>query len=185
MGIAEYNYEDFQTSQQSKQDETLLVKFFIKSVEDKGQTLEQGRPVFREREYIDIRIPGSRDGASRPCTHKDKQRFPKHYAAFQQRVEKPEEGTPLVEWGAISRTTADEMAFHNIKTVEQLAGMSDNLAGQFMSGGAYKQKAQRFLEATKENLTIEKLQEELNSRDSLLSQLQEQIDELRIAQETE
>ena len=122
MAIADFNHEDFQSTQQQEQDSTLLVKFYIKAVADKTATAEQGRPIFREREYIDIRIPGSRDGAARPATFRDQQRFPKHYQAFKQRIDQPSEGTPLVEWGMISRSQAEELAFKNIKTVEQLAG---------------------------------------------------------------
>ena len=131
-------------------------------------------------EYIDIRIPGSRDGAARPARFADKQRFPRHYAAFQQRIELAEEGTPLTEWPVVSRSLADEMAFFNIKTVEQLANVNDNVAGQFMGAQMYKQKAKAWLERAKEDVTVDKLKEELAQRDHLLKSLQEQVDKLTL-----
>ena len=80
---ADINHEDFLQTHQSEQDEKLLVKFYYKTVKDVGASEEQRRPVFKEREYIDIRIPGSRGtGAARPATLRDRKRFPRHYAAF-------------------------------------------------------------------------------------------------------
>lgn len=182
MATADFNYEDFDASAQSEQDATLLVKFYTKSVENKSESAKQGRPVFREREYIDIKIPGSRDGAARPATYRDKQRFPKHYAAFKQRTSAPAEGTPLLEWGPISQSMAMEMAFHNVKTVEQLAEMSDTLCQQFMGAQNFKAKAVRYLERMKEEVTVDHLQAELASRDKMLEEMQDQIDILMINQ---
>jgi hypothetical protein len=182
MSVADFNHEDFEQSHQSEQDERLLVKFYVKAVEDKTRSKTEGRPVFKDREYIDIKIPGSRDGAARPATYRDKQRFAKHYAAFKQRVETPQEGTPLREWGPISASMCEELAFQNIKTVEQLADVSDTLCQGFMGAQTFKAKAKRYLERMKEEVSVDRLQEELASRDVLLANLQTQIDSLMLEQ---
>lgn len=83
----------------------------------------------------------------------------------------------------ISRSQAEELAFKNIKTVEQLAGVSDTLLQQFHGGGMLRQKAASFLERMKEEVTVDRLQDELASRDVMLAQMQKQIDELRAAYE--
>lgn len=177
--IAEYDYADFESSQQTEQDAKLLVKFYHKSVKDKARSEDEGRPIFKEREYIDIRIPGSRDGAARPASYRDKQRFPKHYQAFKQRIELPEEGTPLTEWGGVTRSLAEELAFSNIKTVEQLAAVPDSLAGGMMGGMTLKTKATAWLERCKEDVSLERLEGELQSRDMLLDSLQQQLTDLQ------
>lgn len=178
MAIAEFNVEDFDNRRQQEQDAKLLVKFYVKSKKDAQRSKDEGRAIFKDVEYIDIRIPGSRDGAARPASHQDKQRFPKHYQAFKERAEVVEEGTPLSEWPPISRSTAEEMAFFNIKTVEQLASVNDTVAGQFMGAQMFKQKAKAWLEAAKEDLTVEKLTKELKKRDKLLETMQGQLDKL-------
>ena len=175
------NYEDFQPSHQARQDETLLVKFYTKSVQDRERSERRGRPVFREVEYIDITVPGQRNSVRRPATHRDKQRFPRHYQAFKQRIEIPEEGTPLAEWGLISRSTADMLAFSNVKTVEQLAEVPDNIITDFMNGLSLKQKAKDFLQRTKNDVTIGQLEEALRERDDKLSALMERLEELEKA----
>lgn len=178
MAIADVDYEAFQPSRQSEQDATLLVRFYLHPVLDKTQSETRGRPIYVEKEYVEISVPGSRGGVKRRATHQDKERFPKHYAAFQNRVSVPEEGTLLAEWPPISRSVVEELAFHNIKTVEQLASVSDALCQQFMGGGLYKQKAQKWLDNANSGLTVQKLQDELAQRDELMQQMQAQIDQL-------
>lgn len=178
MAIAEFDVQDFDNGRQREQDAKLLVKFYMKSVKDKQRSKDEGRDIFKEKEYIDIRIPGSRDGAARPATHSDKQRFARHYDAFQQRIDISQEGTPLTEWPVVSRSVADEMAFFNIKTVEQLANVNDTIAGQFMGAQMFKQKAIAWLARAKEDVTIDRLKDELEQRDNALQMLQKQLDEL-------
>ena len=178
-GTAEYNHEDFEQTQQQEQDKTLLVKFFYKTVEDKGASAEQGRACFKEREYIDIRIPGTRGaGATRPATPRDKKRFERHYQAFKQRVELPLEGTPLSEWPVITRSQAEELAFASVKTVEQLANMSDAIASGFMGGQMFKAKAQKWLEQAKSDVSVGQLEAELAKRDAQIEALSAKLESL-------
>lgn len=179
MAIAEYDYADFENGKQAEQDAKLLVKFFVKTKEDVTKSAEQGRPVFKELEYIDIQIPGNRgSGIKRPATFKDKQRFPKHYAAFKQRIELPQEGTPLTEWPVISRSLAEEMAFHGVKTVEHMADMADNIASSFMGGQSFKAKANEWLERAKKDVTQSQMEVELAKRDAQIAALSAKLDAL-------
>ncbi len=176
MQQAEYNHQDFNLSQQAKQDESLYVKFFLKSVEDKAQTLKEGRPIFKEVEYVDIRVAGKRDSlACRRATYQDKQRFSKHYDLFKTRTEMPLEGTPLSEWPQISRSQVEELAFLNCKTIEQLCEMSDTHVSQFRGGYSLKQKAQQWMESASKSKV---LAENLEMKTKQVEQAKE-IDELK------
>lgn len=179
MAIAEYDYADFENGKQAEQDAKLLVKFFLKTKEDSTKSAEQGRPVFKELEYIDIKVPGNRgSGVKRPATFKDKQRFPRHYAAFKQRIELPQEGTPLAEWPVISRSMAEELAFNGVKTVEHMADMSDTIASSFMGGQSFKAKAKDWLARAKKDVTESHLAAELEKRDKLIATMQAQLEKL-------
>ena len=161
------NHEDFLHTNQTTQDDRLLVKFFTKAREDKSATLAEGRPIFKDVEYIDIKIPGSRTGgACRPATQRDKERFPRHYAAFQQRQEMPDEGTPLAMWPPMSRALVEQMAFFNVKTVEQLAAVPDNQTKNMLGMSKYKQLAQAYLDASKADAPMAQMQAELAERDA-------------------
>jgi len=146
MQTADFNHNDF--SDQREADKALLVKFLIKPKQDKAKSLDEGRPVFKDTEYIDIKIAGNRTGgACRPATPADKQRFSEHYAAFKQRTDQDlATGMPLIEWPLISRSFAEELAFFHVKTVEQLATMADSQISKFMGGYDLRGKAKKWLE---------------------------------------
>lgn len=143
---ADFNHNHFEQGN-NEGDNALLVKFEVRPKEDKTASREQGRPIFKDVEYVDIRTPGSRNGhICRPATLADKQRFSRQYDAFKRRVEAPVEGTPLAEWTVITRSRVEELQYFNLKTVEQLANMRDSDAGRIMGGLGLKQQAKEWLE---------------------------------------
>jgi len=177
--VAEFETDHFESSKQSEEDKKLLVKFFLKPRPDRKATLEQGRPVFRDVVHVDIKIPGSRNtGICRPATPKDKLRFADHYNAFTERTEAPGEGTPLTEWPLITRSRCEEYAFIHIKTVEQLAGVSDTHIGKFMGGLAMKQKAIDWLEVAEDEAPMLKLKAEIAERDERILKLEKQMEQI-------
>lgn len=134
---------------ESKGDESLFVRFYVAPVENKAASKEEGRPIFEDKEYIEIRIPGDRKSAvTRIARQKDIDRFPRHYAAFKNRTseEVEEIGTPLREWTPIPRSLVEEFAYFNIKTVEQLAGVNDGNVQKASGLFEWRQKARDFLE---------------------------------------
>ena len=163
----------------NKGDENLLVRFFIDAVEDTAETAKQGRKIFKDVEWIDIRIPGSRDAVIRPVRPKGPQndidRFPRHYSLFKARIGNDEQvvGTPLAAWPwqGMTRSRVEELKFLNIRTVEQLAGMSDSLGMKIMGYHGMKQAAQAFLESTKATAPLLRLQALL---DKALLKIEEQ-----------
>jgi hypothetical protein len=178
MAFADVNYQDFQPTQQDEQDKMLLVKFEYRNVQDQAATKAEGRPIFKEKVYIDMKVPGSRNGIVRPASANDKARFQRHYDAFKARIELPSEGTPLAEWPLISRSLAEELTFMNVKTVEQLANLKDSFAGSLMGGNNLKAKAKEWLDRAGNGLTAERLQTELADRDKQLADMQLQLNDL-------
>ena len=186
MQVAEFDTDNFEARHQSAEDRKLLVKFFIKPREDRQATLKAGRPVFKDVEYIDIKIPGSRNtGVSRPASPKDKQRFHEHYQAFKGRMEAPSEGTPLTEWPLITRSMCENLAFIHIKTVENLADVADNHISQFMGGLNMKQKAADWLEVAADEAPMLELKQQLAERDERISKMERQLEQLLAAQTVE
>ena len=175
METANYNPQDFQPGGRHEADKNLLVKFFVKPRQDKGASKEEGRPIFKDTEYIDIKIPGNRSGgACRPATGGDRQRFPEHYAAFKQRTENDETivGTPLTEWPLISRSMAEELAFFHVQTVEQLANMADVQVGKFMGLFQIKEKANLWIDSAAKEKPMWEM-------DQKIKQMRAENDELR------
>lgn len=180
MPIADLNPDDFMSRNQNRMDEGLLVKFYIKPLKDDEETIKQGRPIFKEVEYVDIKIPGNRlSGAVRPATTADIERFPRHYAAFKNRVtDELVEGTLLSEWPLMSRSMVEQLAFFNVKTVEQLASMTDGNAQKFQGINGFKAKAKEWLKVAKEGKAAADLAQELEKRDQQIEMLTAQVNKL-------
>jgi hypothetical protein len=128
-------------------DETLLVRFYLEAYQDVAKTAEEGRPIYTDTPFISIMQPGNKDSVIiRPASQMDKARFPRHWAAFNDRqVEVLVEGTPLDQWPAMTRSMVEELKFKNIRTIEQLIGMSDSNAQGFMGINALREKAKKYL----------------------------------------
>ena len=173
MQQAEFNHNDFADTAEA--DKSLMVKFFYKERPDSAKSEELGRPVFKEVAYIELRVAGQRDvQACRPATVADKQRFPRHFDAFERRVEAPTEGMPLSEWPQITRTQAEELAFLNVKTVEQMATVKDSNISNMMGGYGLREKAQKWLEIN-DKQSVDREKEELRGQ---VAELQAQMRQL-------
>ena len=164
------------TASEEEADRTTLARFMIKSKQDMTASKKAARPVFRDVEYIEIRIAGNRtDFVCRPATYRDKSRFPRHYAAFKQRIELPEEGTPLVEWTGITRSQAEELAFFHIKTVEQLASVSDTNGQNFMGFSTLQAAARSYIQLATNTVDAQDMQDQLAKRDDEIEGLKVQV----------
>ena len=160
--------------------DTLLVKFFKHAKQDAAASLEAGRPIFNELVYVEKRIPGNRDSViRRPIYDKDKQEFPRHYAAFLAREDQATvSGTPLGLWPGVSTAQVEELKHFNVCTLEQLVGMPDSQSGQFMGLATLRKKAGEFLAATERAAPVLQHAEELEAQKRENARLQAQIDEL-------
>lgn len=181
MALATLDYDHTVHQRQNAGDENLLVKFYMDPMEDPAASKKEGRPIFKEVEWIDIRIPGSRDNiVIRPVREGDKQRFAAHYAAFRNRVEKGGEemiGTPLEVWPVVSSSQAKELHFFNIRTVEGLAGAPDSLGQKFMGFQSLKDRARAFLKAAEGTAPILALQERVEQLEAANARLAKELKE--------
>ena len=134
--------------QRNSEDDTLLVRFFKDSTQDFDRTEKEGRPCFKEVDFIQISQPGNLSSeVIRPATMRDKARFPRHYAAYEQRNdEEYSEGTPLTEWPMINKAMVEELRYFKVRTVEQLAGMTDSSVQSAAGFSSLRQKAADWLE---------------------------------------
>ena len=154
-------------------DDILLVKFTIEPQKNVTRSLEEGRPIFEDKEWISIMAPGSRNEVRREARMQDKERFPRHYAAFKNRQDQQvNEGTPLSEWPGATRSQVEEMKFWNIVTVEQLAGVADSTMGQVRGLVTLKQSAIKYLDASKGNAAAEQLAEQKAINAKLMERLE-------------
>ncbi len=86
-------------------DASLHVVFYSKPVQNMFQTEKEGRPIFRDVDYVRIMLPGDKNNIIDTFASDDhKRRFPLHWAHYQnQRTGGAEVGTPLSACGRLAR----------------------------------------------------------------------------------
>lgn len=173
-------------------DSKLYVEFRMEAVHMGAESEKQGRPIYKDVPYIEINFPGDRTKKIyRPvkmeADHQspaDPVRFPRQWGAFQNQQEQVQMGTPIEQWGPLTKSQAMELKAMRIHTVEQLAGIPDqNLT--WLGAREMRDKAEVWLKQAgngKEVLRLEaenvQLREDLAQQKEQLKELADRLDAL-------
>jgi hypothetical protein len=157
----------------------LHVQFSLKPVKDEAKSLEEGRPIYVEKEWIDIKIPGDKDNdVSREIRASDKEQYPLQWAAFVNKKEQPIEGTLLEQLPFLSKAQVLEFNGIGIRTAEQFRDMSDAIGMKIMGYHGIKKRIAVFLDAATGSATTQKLASELEKRDNEIAMLKTMVETL-------
>jgi hypothetical protein len=170
---ADFDHRAF--ANRTSEDDRLYVQFYVAPFKDDAATAAEGRPIYKDVEFIRIQQPGNLlSRIERPVRETDAARFPKQYAAFQAGKEDQNTGTPLAEWPLMTRAQVEELKYFRVFTVEQLAELDENSVQKMMGGQTMKTKAKDWLDRAGGNKIVNELRDQ-NTK------LQLQIDELQAA----
>lgn len=112
----------------------IAVRFYVAPMQNEERTKKEGRPIFDDTEMCEIRVTGSLDKIVEVVADKHKYRFPDVYAAFKKGLDQDKvSGFPLAEYSVITRSQVEELRYFGVRTVEQLADITD---GNLMRLGA-------------------------------------------------
>lgn len=152
-------------------DTKLIIQFFTDAKQNAAETLKQGRPVFDEKTFIQINIPGDKNTEIiREAREGDKNEYSRQWKAYEEGRERHIDGTPLSEWPLMSRSQIAELNAINIWSVENLVDLPDSgLDNIGMGARALQQKAQQFLDAQSDTSA------QLAETQRQLAELQEQV----------
>ena len=133
--------------QQEAGEDHCTPRFYMRAVQNKRRTQIEGRPIFDQKPYVEIFIPGEKHNRpDRAVSDDDKARWPSAWKLFQESQEEVIEGTPIEAWPYLNRAQVAEFKALNILTIEGLANMADGLLDRLGPGGRDIQKrAQQFL----------------------------------------
>lgn len=158
-----------------------LVEFYTDAVQNNFRSKQEGRPIFEDRVFVRIQTPGdTRTTINREATDQDKARFPKSWSAFEQGLSEVTEGTPLAQWTAVSASQVKELAHVHVRTVDQLAALSD--ASIQRMGPGYqqlRQQARHYLENAQDGAKATEVQRENDDLREENALLKEQIKALK------
>jgi hypothetical protein len=176
MGMADSDFL-YAGASPSDDDKRLFVTFTMEARLDNQKTTEEGRNIYRNVEFITLRIPGDKTlSIHRPVRPSDKHRFPIQYAAFKNLQGEVVVGTPLRLWPGASPAQVKELEYFNVQTVEQLAAMPDGSSGANMMGiQALRAAARQYVQLSKEQAPLLKVQKELEERDNKIAALEDLI----------
>jgi hypothetical protein len=164
-------------------DSKLYVTFYVRPIKNAFRSEQEGRPIFEEREYIKIIVPGdSKTTVDCPVTDEFRGRFEKQYEKFKKGLAQAVEGTPLEMWPQMTVGLCAELKAMNISTVDQLAALDDSKAQKIMGSHELRRKAQLFLSAAKGEAENNKITAELQKRDDEIALLKMQIQQILEAQ---
>ena len=155
-------------------------RFFIDSVQDPVASEREGRPIFRDKERVEIIIAGNQ--YTKPIENvndEHRQRWPKEYAAFKDGIELSPEGTPIEEWPILKRSQILELKALGFKTVEHIRDMSDQAIQRVgMGGRRLKELADVFLDDANRVAETNRLALENERQRDEISALRHQIEEM-------
>lgn len=140
-------------------DQGVNMEFYKDSVPSMIQSEQAGHPVFVEKDFVRIVIPGSQNTIIEvPADDTHRKRFPLQWAKYQAGDRNSEmTGWKLEEWPAINTAQVKTLKYMNIFTVEQLAGISDGGAQAVGHGGMeLRTRARAAVGAAKDGAAVEK-----------------------------
>jgi hypothetical protein len=159
-------------SDEQNADSRLQVRFYKRPVQQEAETLEAGRPIYKEFDFVHICVAG--DTLTEIDTYalsSHKTRFPIQWANYQNRLGKDDVevvGTPVSEWPLVSKSQAEELRAMKFYTVESIANASDQQLQRMgmaagMSPYAFRDKAKSYLNLASDSAETDKRAQEINN----------------------
>jgi hypothetical protein len=169
------------------------VEFFIEPVEKPALSIEAGRPIFEDTEFVRLRFVGdpkssfvapANDPAGRDREsgqpYSWAQKYPDHYRHFKNNQDQQAAaGTPLTEVPWLTAAKRAELKALNIMTVEGLAQLDGALLQRIgMGARELKNKAQAWLDAAAGNAVEARLAGENAALRDQMEAMQAQINQM-------
>lgn len=184
MDTLEYDHTLF--SRPDAGDESLVAFFYMGVTKNEAKSIEEGRHIFDDQEYVKIIIPGDKNNLiDRPASVQDKRRFAKQYALFKEGRSEEDQisGTRLTEWPFLSRGQCEELRYLQIRTVEQLAEVRDDITSRVPGLTNLKKNAQVWLGKSKSAAEAAKITKQIDDQAREIETLRQVVKEMGAREE--
>lgn len=160
--------------------DTARPRFYMHAVENKAKSASEGRPVFDEREMVEIRIPGDRLAVHvNYVSDEHRQRWPDHYAAFKRGEARAASGTPLEHWPQMTTGRVASLKALGILSVEELSSLPDNMLGSLgMGARELREQARAYLAAAQDGAAASRAAAENAELRAQMLRMQQQMEAL-------
>jgi hypothetical protein len=144
----EFDVNDF--VQDDDDTKGLVAQFYTQAVKDEVASLEAGRPIFKDVEFVKIHAIGNTFTVLQyEVDEYQRRRFAKQYANFKRHGEGAIVGTPLSEIPWIGKSQAEEYRYLGIRSIEDLANVSDSVCTGISGLFSLKARAIAWVEEAK------------------------------------
>lgn len=191
-------------------DDGMIVEFYDEPVLMEALSADVGHPIFQMRIMTRIYQPGNRTTVwvhqtkgikYEMCVDEESKEYftdwelqevtdageapePNKYPAAWNRFLKKgiatDRGTPIEEWGVVTKSYAMSLKALHIHSVEQLAGLSDQSAQSIMGGRKYRDLAKAHLDDREKTRLVSHEQERASRFEEMCASQAKQIEELRL-----
>jgi hypothetical protein len=154
--------------------------FFMDSVKDEVASRDAGREIWKEVERVRIIIPGAVASiVVKNVDNSHRERWEAEYKAFKAGCAAPVTGTALEAWPILNRAQIKELQHLEIRTVEELANLSDVQVQQIGMGGMrLRELAGAYLDEAAHEALVSKVTAENDVLRSRIVALEGQVNEL-------
>ncbi len=169
-------------------DSQLLVGFYPRSVLNRAQSQQKGKPIYDRVDFVKIQQPGEKlNVVDRPATDFDKARFRNQWASYQEGKDQSPDGIPLTHLFPHRPEIVDTMKGYKIHTVEALANLSGHAIDTVGMGARdWVNAAQSYLKQAEKGVDFHRFNKEMDAMKLKNTTLERQVSELaaRLAQIT-
>lgn len=177
--MEQYNDDYTHFDHRAAGDASVHARFYIVAEKDEAASAKEGRPIFVDREHVEIVAAGNANNiVRRRASDMDRQRFHRQYARFKQGEKEQEVGTPLKEVAWLTRSQVDELAYFHVRTLEALANLADDICGKHVGLFDLKRKAQAFIKQSEEGSGLTDALEQIKARDDQIAALTQSVKEM-------
>lgn len=160
-------------------DKGVRAHFYTHPMVMEVESAEAGRRVCKDVVMVEIMTAGNTNSSvARKATDEDKGRFRRQYEAFLAGSSDQAFGTPLSDITWLTKSQVEELAYIKIRSLEELANVSDTACAGMAGLYDLKRKASAFLEKADKSAPITALAEENKVLTSQVEALQAQMEEL-------
>jgi hypothetical protein len=177
-------------------DASLVATFKNHAVLNEAKTALEGRPIYDDREVVEIRFPGSRNYVVFPAlefSHWSSdmyggnqvkvtyaERFAHQYRQFKMQAAQTKAGTPLDHAPFLTEARRAELRAQNIYTVEALAAIDgQELKNLGYSGRELKNQAVAYIEESRQNAGTSRMAAEFEALKARNEILEEDVQRLK------
>jgi hypothetical protein len=154
--------------------------FYVEAVESRSESEKEGRPIFKDVEYVKILIAGDqKTEVVKKVSEQVKQDYRQEYLQWKATQQQSVVGTPIEQWPGASVSFVKTCKVLNVFTVEALAQLDDSALQRLGMGSRDMQaRARAWLSAAKDGAETERLAAENNRLQDQIDSLQTQIKEM-------